>query len=87
MLAAMAVAAGPLALAQTKAPAPEEPAPGKPAIEAANPTPAAGKQKATRAAMTLKGCIAREQADHTGMTMAEARKTCKEQLRSQPSSQ
>jgi hypothetical protein len=36
------------------------------------------------AKQTMKACIAREQADHTGMTMADARKSCKEQLKASP---
>jgi len=33
---------------------------------------------------TLKGCIAREQADHTGVSTADARKSCQEQLKAAP---
>jgi hypothetical protein len=33
-------------------------------------------------AEVLKACVIREQADHTGMSQAEARKNCREQLKS-----
>jgi hypothetical protein len=39
----------------------------------------------TEAQQTIKACIIREQADHTGMSMAEAKKSCKEQLKPTPS--
>jgi hypothetical protein len=36
------------------------------------------------AKQTMKACVAREQADHTGMAMTDAKKACKEQLKSKP---
>jgi len=39
----------------------------------------------TEAQQTMKACIVREQADHTGMSMADAKKSCKEQLKVTPS--
>jgi hypothetical protein len=32
----------------------------------------------------MKACIAREQADHAGVSMADAKKSCKDQLKSAP---
>jgi hypothetical protein len=39
----------------------------------------------SEAKQTMKACIIREQADHTGMSMADAKKSCKEQLKVTPS--
>jgi hypothetical protein len=63
--------------------------PEAPAANGANPSAASSphQQQATQkseAKQTMKGCMAREQADHTGMSKADARKSCKEQLKAAP---
>jgi len=45
-------------------------------------TRSATKTDKSEAKQTMKACIAREQADHTGMSRADARKSCKQQLKS-----
>jgi hypothetical protein len=79
-------ASSPHQRSSTSSPAPET-APTNGADPASAATP--HQKKATDAKVanaadakeTLKGCIAREQADHTGMTMADAKKSCKTQLK------
>jgi hypothetical protein len=76
----------------------QQQAPEAPATNGANPAAAssphqaevtAGSQsKSTRsdAKQTMKSCMIREQADHSGMSQAEAKKSCKEQLKASPKS-
>jgi hypothetical protein len=72
-----------LAFGQTQAPQARTSNGGNPTA-ASTPASQAGKREAKE---TMKGCIVREQADHTGMSMAEAKKACQEQLRVSPPKQ
>jgi hypothetical protein len=71
----------------TKTPAAEAPAGGNGANPAAASTPhqeeVTGGSK-TSSKQNMKDCIVREQADHTGMSAADAKKACKAQLKSNP---
>jgi hypothetical protein len=65
----------------------QTPAPQAPTSHGGSPaaaSPPAGQAGKTEAKETMKGCIVREQADHTGMSMADAKKACEEQLRVTP---
>jgi hypothetical protein len=66
--------------------------PEAPTSNGANPASASSPHQAQAtgqtgkndAKQTMKACVAREQADHSGVSMADAKKTCKEQLKSSP---
>jgi hypothetical protein len=70
--------------------------PEAPASDGANPAAASSPHQAqatsapanqtgkSNAKQTMKACIAREQADHTGVSMADAKKSCKDQLKATP---
>jgi hypothetical protein len=62
----------------TKAPAAEAP-PANGAEPTAASTP--HQQQTTSHKQAMKDCVTKQQADHTGMSMANAKKACKEQMK------
>jgi hypothetical protein len=71
-------ASSPHQRATTKANTPEAPP-----ANGAEPTAAATphQQQTVSHKQAMKDCVAKEQADHSGMSMANAKKSCKEQLK------
>jgi hypothetical protein len=83
--AAIALALGSFAVAQNGSPdrTPSETASAPQQTQVPGGSRADHTDK-TEAKQTMKACVIREQADHTGMSLSDARKSCKEQLKVTP---